>query len=145
MDNEIKEEHMTEREKQWNEFSDLVAKHLRVYTTPQYGDVGEDEITNYTVETCIEQVRKYCKRYGSQSRDGQQELDFIKMAHYIQCAWEKHNNKINDVVNVNVNVEGELILSYNYRDDQFFKENGYEYVGVTYDSCQREINIWRII
>lgn len=130
---------ISEREKQWQEFSDLVATHLREYTTPQYGDVGEDEITNYTVETCLEQVRKYCKRYDTQSRDGQQELDFIKMAHYTQCAWEKYNNK------KVVNMEGELILSYSYKDDQFFKENGYEYVGVTYDSCQREINIWRII
>lgn len=88
--NEIKPK--SEREKQWIEFSERVRKHLRDYTVPQYGDVGEDEITNYTIEDCVNQVSKYAKRYGSQSRDGQQELDFVKIAHYCQCAWEKYEN-----------------------------------------------------
>lgn len=85
---------MSEREKQWLEFSERVEKHLREYTVPQYGDVGEDLITGYNVNDCVEQVTKYTKRYGSQSREGQQELDFVKMAHYIQCAWEKYENYI---------------------------------------------------
>jgi hypothetical protein len=83
---------MSEREKQWLKFSDRVVRHLREYTVPQYGDVGDDEITNYSVEDCVKQVEKYAKRYGSQSREGQQELDFIKIAHYVQCAWDKHEN-----------------------------------------------------
>ena len=87
---------MSEREKQWLEFSERVATHLREYTVPQYGDVGEDLITNYTTEQCVEQVVKYARRYGSQSREGQQELDFVKIAHYVQCAWEKRNNTENE-------------------------------------------------
>jgi len=84
---------MSERERQWIEFSERVLKHLREYTVPQYGDVGEDEITNYTVKDCVKQVEKYAKRYGSQSREGQQELDFIKIAHYAQCSWDKFIHK----------------------------------------------------
>jgi len=84
--------HMSEREKQWHEFAERVATHLREYTVPQYGDVGEDLITNYTARDCVEQISKYAKRFGSQSREGQQELDFVKIAHYTQCAWEKWNN-----------------------------------------------------
>ena len=83
----------SEREKQWEEFSQKLAQHLREYTVPQYGDVGEDEITNYTVEQCVEHIKRYAKRYGSQSRDGQQELDFMKIAHYAQCAWEKYTSR----------------------------------------------------
>ena len=103
---------MSEREKQWIEFSDRVAKHLREYTVPQYGDVGEDEITGYTIEDCVNQVSKYTKRYGSQSRDGQQELDFVKMAHYIQCAWEKYGNlkEVNETDDL-------MMASYDYIPD----------------------------
>ena len=36
---------MSQREDQWWDFANAVAKHLREYTVPQYGDVGDDEIT----------------------------------------------------------------------------------------------------
>lgn len=82
---------MSNRERDWLEFSERVAHHLRTYTVPQYGDIPNDEITGYTVQECVKNVSRYSKRYGTQSREGQQELDFIKMAHYAQCAWEKYN------------------------------------------------------
>ena len=97
---------MSRREQQWLDFSNRVAEHLREYTVPQYGDEGEDEITNYSVEDCINQISKYTKRYGSQSRSGQQELDFVKIAHYVQCAWEKYNKVMID------DVDETLIASY---------------------------------
>lgn len=76
----------------WMLFSEKVKDHLLYYTVPQYGDKGEDCITNYSIEECIGHIEKYAKRYGSQSREGQQELDFMKIAHYAQCAYEKYIN-----------------------------------------------------
>lgn len=114
---------MSEREKQWLEFSERVAKHLREYTVPQYGDVGEDEITNYTDKTCVEQVCKYGKRFGSQSREGQQELDFVKMAHYTQCAWEKYLNKPKQMPDVEQGIPGRMVL-VGTEDDMIIAESG---------------------
>lgn len=129
---------MSEREKQWVEFSERVATHLREYTVPQYGDVGDDEITNYSTETCVEQVKKYAKRYGSQSRDGQQELDFVKMAHYIQCAWEKYLNGDQPKQE-----EGKFVLAASVADSNKFKELGYQYEGSSYNE-DGQIFIWRV-
>ena len=117
---------MSEREKQWLEFSDRVAKHLREYTVPQYGDVGEDLITNYDTRQCVEQVTKYAKRFGSNAREGQQELDFIKIAHYTQCAWEKWENTETEETN-----NGFAIHMYNSRISHTGaeKDMGLEYIG----------------
>lgn len=103
-DDTAKEEVVPERVKQWREFAHRVERHLIEYTVPQYGDVGEDAITDYSVEDCVKQTEKYAKRYGTQSREGQQELDFIKMAHYSQCAWEKFDE---DYVEINITFEGD--------------------------------------
>lgn len=77
------------REKDWNEFAKVVENHLKTYTVPQYGDKGEDQITDYTVGDCVVAIKKYANRYGTNQRSGQQLLDFMKIAHYAQCAWEK--------------------------------------------------------
>ena len=100
---------MSKREQQWRDFSDVVSKHLREYTVPQYGDVGEDEVTNYTVKDCVNNISRYIKRYGSQRRENQQELDFIKIAHYSCLSYtkEKHKNKPKEIDNI----EHGLLLS----------------------------------
>jgi hypothetical protein len=56
---------------------------------PQYGDRGEDIITNYSAEDCIKQAEKYMKRFGKNKREGQEKLDLLKAVHYIQCAYDK--------------------------------------------------------
>ena len=67
-----------------------IIDHIETYTVPQYGDKGKDECTNYTVCDCIKQAQKYLARYGRNRREGQQALDFIKAAHYIQMAHDKY-------------------------------------------------------
>ena len=81
---------MSLRGDDWLEFSRHVKKHIEAYTVPQYGDKGMDICTNYTAEECLTQAKKYIERFGRNSREGQQELDFLKMAHFIQMAYEKH-------------------------------------------------------
>jgi hypothetical protein len=133
---------MSEREKQWLEFSDRVAKHLREYTVPQYGDVGEDLITGYDCRDCVEQVTKYAKRFGTQSREGQQELDFVKIAHYVQCAWEKWENM--ETESFEDGGEGvELFFSYGAVEDNNLAENGFRFVGAGLDNNGSEVHIFR--
>ena len=88
---------MSKRGEAFKVFSEKVVNHLENYTGPQYGDIGEDAITDYSVEDCVTQVAKYCKRYGTNAREGQQLLDFVKMAHYAQCAHDKELVKGNHV------------------------------------------------
>jgi len=73
----------------WSEFAFEVFAHIEEYTIPQYGDKGLDQVTGWIVEDCLKAVKKYASRYGTNQRPGQQKLDFLKMAHFIQLACEK--------------------------------------------------------
>lgn len=75
--------------KDWEQFEDLVLRHIEEYTVPQYGDKGDDLASDYTPEECMRQVMKYAKRYGRNSRPQEQGRDFLKIAHYAQMAWTK--------------------------------------------------------
>ena len=80
---------MSKRGQAWKKFAEKVYEHIELYTVPQYGDEGDDLITGYTAEKCIECVNKYAKRFGSNQREGQELLDMMKIAHYAQCAYDK--------------------------------------------------------
>ena len=71
-------------------FACEVLDHIEEYTIPQYGDEGEDQVSEWTVEDCLKAVKRYIARYGRNSREGQQSLDFKKMAHFVQLAAENH-------------------------------------------------------
>lgn len=72
------------RGQDWLEFSDRVLEHIEKYTVPQYGDKGEDQASEFTSHDLMVQVRRYTNRFGKNARPGQDLLDIIKMAHYIQ-------------------------------------------------------------
>jgi hypothetical protein len=76
----------TKRSRRWDGFADKVAAHIDDYTVPQYGDEGDDLASEYTAEKCVDQVKKYLGRFGRNSRPGQDELDIVKAAHYLQMA-----------------------------------------------------------
>jgi len=75
----------------WVMFAEDVLKHVDNYTVPQYGDMGEDQVTDWTAEHCIEQAKKYMNRFGKNNRPGQEKLDLLKAAHYVSLACEKMN------------------------------------------------------
>ena len=83
---------MFNREKEWVDFSKLVRDHIVNYTIPQYGDGPNDSAETWTVGECLTSIKKYCNRYGSNIREGQQELDFKKIAHYCCMAYWKYKN-----------------------------------------------------
>ena len=79
----------TRRGLEWKIFSEKVLTHIDNYTVPQYGDMGEDEIDNWTKEDCILAIKKYLARSGRNSRKGQNELDMLKIAHYACFVYNK--------------------------------------------------------
>ena len=81
---------MSKRGDDWVEFGGHVLKHVDEYTVPQYGDKGQDQATEFTIEECLSHVKRYINRYGKNRRGKEdQERDFLKMAQYVQIAWDK--------------------------------------------------------
>jgi hypothetical protein len=77
---------LSKRGTSWLKFANKVLDHIEHYTVPQYGDMGKDIASEYTVQHCIDQSAKYGERVGRNSREGQDLLDRIKSAHYQQMA-----------------------------------------------------------
>jgi hypothetical protein len=82
---------MSKRGENWKLFSAKVLDHIENYTIPQYGDEGEDQITDWTAGECLKAVKKRLDRFGRNSRENQQHLDFLKMAHEVSLAAEKYD------------------------------------------------------
>lgn len=74
---------------EWAAFAAKVTVHIKTYCIPQYGDTGEDEITNYSAADCVKQAQKYLSRFGRNQRPGEEERDLLKAAHYIGVAATK--------------------------------------------------------
>lgn len=77
------------RGQQFEWFANQVIEHIETYTVPQYGDYPNDQVEEWTPELCIAQISKYSARFGKNSREGQELLDLIKIAHYAQIAYSK--------------------------------------------------------
>ncbi|HLP80935.1 MAG TPA: hypothetical protein VK141_02940 [Nitrosomonas sp.] len=75
------------RGQDWVVFSNIALNHIENYTIKQYGDKGVDLATEMSADDCIRQVKKYLARRGKNQREGQDQLDLIKAAHYIQMAF----------------------------------------------------------
>lgn len=80
---------MSKRSDLWDDFARGVRNHINDYTVPQYGDYPDDLLEAYSVEDCIRAIEKYVKRFGKNSRPGQDKLDMMKIAHYASEAHRK--------------------------------------------------------
>lgn len=72
----------------WLGFAVRVRNHIRDYVLPQYGDNTAPDLA-YTADDCIKHAQRYLARFGRQSRDGEELLDLMKAAHWIQIAHDK--------------------------------------------------------
>ena len=72
----------TNRGKQWIAFAEKVLKHIDGYCCPQYGDFPNDACAGFSGEKIVSSIERYCKRFGKNSREGQDFLDLMKIAHY---------------------------------------------------------------
>lgn len=79
----------TKRGDEWQTFANEVLNHINTYTVPQYGDIGEDQINDWSIEACQLAIIKYTKRFGKNSRPGQDKLDVLKIAHYACFIYNK--------------------------------------------------------
>ena len=86
-----KEEVWLSREEEWEEFSEIVERHIVDYTIPQYGDSPVDQLaTSWTVRDCMMAVKKYAARVETNARGHEEILrDMLKIAHYACVAYFK--------------------------------------------------------
>jgi len=84
---------LSNRGLQWVEFSNKVLNHIETYTVPQYGDKPCDSVSEWNSKECFVNINKYIKRFGNNSRDNQEFLDMIKIAHYACLTHDKMKNE----------------------------------------------------
>lgn len=85
---------MSYRGEEWTEFSVKVLRHVEDYCVNQYGDYPEDEVTRWSFEQFIKVIQKYTARAGHNQREGQDELDMLKIAHYACLAHSRLKDRI---------------------------------------------------
>lgn len=78
------------REVEWRGYAREVLAHVADYTVKQYGDYPKDKTSEWTARRCIEEMQKYCERFGQGARGQQeQERDLLKIGHYACMALSK--------------------------------------------------------
>ena len=75
---------------EWRMFSRFVEDHVRMYAVKQYGDAPDDQVEAWTPEQCIEAIRRYTNRFGTNARGIDETFrDLLKIAHYACLAYFK--------------------------------------------------------
>ncbi|OQB09999.1 MAG: hypothetical protein BWY21_00563 [Parcubacteria group bacterium ADurb.Bin216] len=81
---------MSARGLEWVTFSALVVDHIEKYTVPQYGDIPTDQLSEWSVQQCIDSIQRYCRRANTNARGEEEALrDLLKIAHYAGVAYMK--------------------------------------------------------
>ena len=71
------------RELEWQNFSANVLQHIIDYTIPQYGDMGDDQASDFTLPEIQMNMKRYVNRITSGQRGLTEQLrDAKKLAHY---------------------------------------------------------------
>jgi len=82
-------EKISNRGKQWLDFSNLVLKHIENYAVPQYNDYPDDYVEEWSPEECVLSMGKYLKRFKKNARKNNDKLDMLKVAHFSQLTYDK--------------------------------------------------------
>jgi hypothetical protein len=82
----------------WNNFAKLMETHLSDYCNVQYGSPeGTEQIENFTVETCFQNILRYVNRRNSNTRGNKEKLrDLLKIAHYSQFIYDKLKKELGE-------------------------------------------------
>lgn len=79
---------------EWENFHPVVAEHIEKYANAQYGDKGEDQLTEFTPADIKAQLTRYTNRIGSDMRGADNAmLDCLKVAHYACVLWYKYQEE----------------------------------------------------
>jgi hypothetical protein len=74
---------ISKRGEQWELFSFLTLIHIEKYTIKQYGDMPNDQVTDFSVEDFKTTLKRYANRIGSNARGlTEARRDCLKIAHY---------------------------------------------------------------
>lgn len=90
---------MRDRLGEWKEFSGQMARHIELYTIPQYqdDDAGRDQVGSWTATECINSIQRYVNRFGKNARGNREALrDMLKVAHYAQFAYDKLREELGE-------------------------------------------------
>lgn len=80
----IPEQNISEKTRQWLIFSNKVANHIENYVVPQYGDLPDPMVEEYTVEAIKSKLTHYVGRIGRGVRGiTEEKRDCLKIAHYM--------------------------------------------------------------
>jgi hypothetical protein len=82
-------------------FSHTVLSHIEHYTVPQYGDKPDDQVESWAPEQCIDSIKRYVNRFGTNRRGRIETLrDIVKIAHFAQLIFDKMEPTWNERVNI---------------------------------------------
>jgi len=74
---------MSNRRSEWDAFAYKVGKHIDEYTVKQYGDYPDDKLTEYSIDSIVQEIKKYCARVHTNARGRDETMrDTLKIAHY---------------------------------------------------------------
>ena len=78
-------ESTSKRGAEWSDFSNKVLDHIDGYTVTQYGDMPNDQASEWTAHDVEQQIKKYTNRISTGQRGFEErQRDLLKIAHY--CA-----------------------------------------------------------
>ena len=86
---------MSNRGKEWTNFSALVHEHVENYTVPQYGDAPDDAVSQFTEHDIAMNLRRYVNRLETSQRGPKDaQRDLLKIAHYCGILYFKREERI---------------------------------------------------
>ena len=85
---------LSNRGREYAEFSKLMMDHIENYTVKQYGDMPDDQAYEWSRDSCVENIKKYCNRWeGNMRGEEDRKLSLLKIAHYACIAYFKESKK----------------------------------------------------
>jgi hypothetical protein len=79
----VEREDPSQRWHQWFEFASKVSDHIEDYTVKQYGDMPNDQASEFTIRDIVQNMRRYLNRVESNARGHEEAVrDCMKLAHY---------------------------------------------------------------
>lgn len=74
---------ISKRGQQWLHFASKVLSHIEKYTVPQYGDLPDDQASEFTIKEMQMNIKRYLNRMTSNARGSEEaRRDMLKVAHY---------------------------------------------------------------
>jgi hypothetical protein len=92
---------MSKRAVDFKAFAATVERHIDNYTVPQYGDEPYDQVETWTSIQCMDSIKRYINRFGTNRRGRIETLrDLVKIAHYAQLTFDKMQPTLEEFMSI---------------------------------------------